>query len=202
MDASGVIEARVAKVPMAEYLSRSEFDLDLLDEFLSSDRSPDESLQLSDLDGFLTGIAVGPEPILPHEWLPVIWGGGTPAFADDREAENVIGAIFGRYNQILREIEEGDFGPVFWERDEAVIAADWAEGFLLAIGLRFEAWRSLFQSKKHKNLAFPILALCCDAEGDSLLGLDPETEDRLAEKAPDLIPHCVLAIAAYWRDQQ
>ena len=35
---------------------------------------------LSDLDGFLTGIAIGPELILPSEWLPVIWGGDSPKF--------------------------------------------------------------------------------------------------------------------------
>ena len=32
--------------------------------------APDDSMGLSDLDGFLTGIAVGPELILPSEWLP------------------------------------------------------------------------------------------------------------------------------------
>jgi hypothetical protein len=35
---------------------------------------------LSDLDGFLTGIAVGRELILPSEWLSVIWGGDEPVF--------------------------------------------------------------------------------------------------------------------------
>jgi uncharacterized protein len=197
------MQACEAKVQMAEEISRSEFDLDLLDEFLSSDRSPDECLQLSDLDGFLTGIVVGPEMIPPSEWLPVVWGGVEPAFVDPAEAETVIGTIFARYNVILGEIEDADIAPLFWEeKDGTVIAADWAEGFSMAIGLRFEAWRSLFRSKKHKYLAFPILALCRDEDGGSLLGLDPESEDRIAAKAPDLIPDCVLAIAAYWRDQQ
>ena len=43
-------------------------DLDALDEYLMSDHSPDDSMGLSDLDGFLTGVVVGPELILPSEW--------------------------------------------------------------------------------------------------------------------------------------
>ena len=46
-----------------------------LDEFLMSDHAPDDCLQLSDLDGFLTGVAIGPDLIMPSEWMPVIWQG-------------------------------------------------------------------------------------------------------------------------------
>ena len=49
--------------------------LNTLDAFLSSDESPPDSMMLSDVDGFLTAIAVGPELVMPSEWLPVIWGG-------------------------------------------------------------------------------------------------------------------------------
>ena len=55
-------------------------DLDALDDYLMSDHAPDDSMGLSDLDGFLTGVVVGPELILPSEWLPVIWGGAEPEF--------------------------------------------------------------------------------------------------------------------------
>jgi uncharacterized protein len=47
-------------------------DLDALDNYLMSDHVPDDSMGLSDLDGFLTDIVVGPVPILPNEWLPVV----------------------------------------------------------------------------------------------------------------------------------
>ncbi len=42
-------------------------DLQVLDRSLMSERSPPESMMLSDLDGFLTGIAVGPELVMPSE---------------------------------------------------------------------------------------------------------------------------------------
>ncbi len=39
--------------------------IDELDEFLLSDHSPDNCLQISELDGFLTGVVIGPELIMP-----------------------------------------------------------------------------------------------------------------------------------------
>src|SRR5690349_6307768 len=41
--------------------------VDLLDAYLLSDQSPSECMMLSDLDGFLTGIAIGPELVMPRE---------------------------------------------------------------------------------------------------------------------------------------
>ena len=80
-----------------------------------------------------------------------------------------------------------------------LIAADWAEGFLQAIILRMDAWERLLKSKRDGRLLMPILALCSDESGESLLGLPPEDEDRIMEEVAEFIPACVTAIAAYWR---
>jgi hypothetical protein len=76
-------------------------DFEDLDDFLMSDRAPEDCMQLSDLDGFLTAVAIGPELIMPSEWLPVIWGEGEPEFESAEEAQSVIGAIMARYSEIL-----------------------------------------------------------------------------------------------------
>ena len=175
-------------------------DLEPLDQFLMSDRAPPNGMMLSELDGFLAGIAVGPELVRPSEWLPLIWDGEAPEFAGLDEANAILGAIMCRYNEILTQIAHDAFAPVFWaNRDGAFIAMDWAEGFLQAIMLRADAWKPLFTSKRDGKLLFPILSLCCDKNGASLLGLPPEAEDRIVEQAPELIPGCVVEIAAYWR---
>jgi uncharacterized protein len=187
-------QARAHEVPL------DHIDLEVLDRFLMSDRSPPESMMLSDLDGFLTGIAVGPELVMPSEWLPVIWGGEAPEFANEGEAKTILGAIMGRYNEILHQIADDDLAPVFWaDRSGMVIAADWAEGFLQAIMLRADAWEPLFKSKRDGQFLIPILALCGDENGDSFLGLPPEEEDRVMEEATEFVPACVTAIATYWR---
>ena len=66
--------------------------LDALDAFLSSDQSPPDSMMLSDVDGFLTAIAIGPELIMPSEWLPVIWGDDEPVFTDEAQMQAVLGS--------------------------------------------------------------------------------------------------------------
>jgi uncharacterized protein len=193
-------EAAMRAQALSDAIPLDQVDLEALDRFLMSDRSPSISMMLSDLDGFLTGIAIGPELVLPSEWLPLVWGGEAPEFADESEAKAVLGAIMGRYNEILRQIDHDAFEPIFWAaRDGTLIAADWAEGFLQAIMLRMDAWDRLLKSKRDGQLLIPILALCGDQSGDSLLGLPPEDEDRIMEKAAELIPACVTAIAAYWR---
>src|SRR5687768_8528660 len=102
----------------------------------------------------------------------------------------------GRYNAIVREVETGAFGPIFWENaDGTVIAADWAEGFLHAVALRVDAWEPLMRSKRHGRLLFPILALCADEHGDSALGLEPDEEDRVMAEAAELIPVVPPAIS-------
>jgi uncharacterized protein len=121
-------------------------DLKALDRFLMSDRSPPESMMLSDLDGFLTGIAVGPELLMPSEWLPLIFGGDAPEFANEAEATAVLGAVMGattrfcaRSRTTISTLCSGA------DRGGTLIAADWAEGFLQAIMLRADAWERLFK---------------------------------------------------------
>jgi uncharacterized protein len=51
------------------HMAVSESDLDYPDKWLSFDESPPNSMMLSDLDGFLTAVAIGPEGIMPSEGL-------------------------------------------------------------------------------------------------------------------------------------
>jgi uncharacterized protein len=104
-----------------------------------SDHAPNDSMELSDLDGFLTGIVVGPELILPSEWLPVIWGGHEPEFETETEMRTVLGTIMGRYNEIIAclDAEPENFDPIFMEGPEGeIIASDWATPTTRRVGAR------------------------------------------------------------------
>ena len=100
-------------------------DLEALDEYLLADHSPDDCMGLSDLDGFLTGIVVGPELILPSEGLPVIWGGEEPEFENEDEMRTVLGTIMGRYTEIVSCFNDDpeQFEPIFWEGPEGNVIA-------------------------------------------------------------------------------
>ena len=76
-------------------------------------------------------IAMGPELIMPSEWLPMIWGDDEPVFTDEAQMQAVLGGILSRYNQIRHQIANGTFEPILWsDADGTVIGTEWAEGFM------------------------------------------------------------------------
>jgi uncharacterized protein len=175
--------------------------LDLLEAWLASDRAPEDAMGLSELDGFLTGIVVGPQTIMPSEWLPLLWGGDEPVFADAAEAETVLGAVMARYNEIIHGLQDGAdiLEPLFLtDAEDEVIADFWAEGFLEAVSLRPAAWDPLFSHRDAGPLMTPILLLARDPE-DLDLEIDEERLDELLAEAADMIAPCVVAIDWFWK---
>lgn len=173
-------------------------DLDALDEYLLADHSPEDCMGLSDLDGFLTGIVVGPELILPSEWMPVIWGDEEPKLETEEEMRTVLGTIMGRYNEIVACFDNSpdEFDPIFWEGPEGdIIASDWAGGFLDAVSLRLQAWNPLTEDDNGWKLLVPLMRLNGDLPVE---GGDTE-EDAFFAEAPDMIPTCVKGIHQFWR---
>jgi len=173
--------------------------LDALDEYLMSDRSSPESMMLSDLDGFLTALAIGPELLGPSEWLPIVWGGEGPAFADAAEGQAVIGGILNHYNAILDAVADGSYAPILLaDPDGTVISMDWAEGFVQAINWRPRAWAPLYESKAERHLLAPILAQLDEEDSESLLDLPFEMEEEFFDEPEDLLPPSVINIAGFW----
>jgi uncharacterized protein len=184
-------------------------DLDALDAFLLSGRAPEGSMGLSDLDGFLAGIAAGPELVTPGEWLPVVWGGGEPAFESVEEASRVLGTIMGRYNEIVRALGTApdEFDPAFWEGpdDGGVVVTDWAAGFLDAVMLRPKAWEPLVRHAEADALVRPLLVLGADDPERPPFGVRPPSKgeiEALHALGADLIPDCVVGIHGFWRERR
>jgi uncharacterized protein len=192
-------------IPMSP---KEPINLDALDAFLMSDRAPEDSMGLSDLDGFLTGVVVGPELIMPSEWTRVIWGGEGPDFESMEEALAINGAMTGRYNEILRCLDSKpeSLDPVFWEGPEGkVIVTDWAAGFLDAVKLRSRAWEPLLRHKEASVLIAPLLALGADDPEHPPFGgpvLPRDEIERLHAHGPDIVRGCVIGIHAFWRQHR
>ncbi len=181
-----------------------QIDLEALDNYLLSDESPDECMMLSDLDGFLTGIVVGPELVPPSEWLPVIWGGDEPVFESKEQMQTIIGTIMGRYSEIVATMsaDSGVFEPIFWETPHGdKIVTDWAAGFLDAVALRRKSWEPLFTHRRAKMLIEPLLILG-DNEAFADKRVASEREKEFYASAPNVIPTCVDGIYNFWKDWQ
>ena len=174
-----------------------------LDEFFLSDEAPDRSMALSDLDGFLTAVAIGPDRIKPSEWLPRIWGDETPEFLSEEEANRVIGTILGRYNQIITQLRDdpGRYQPLIRQNEHGqVIARDWVAGFMNGVALRADRWQALWKSKEYRNYFAPIAVHLTDAQGNS--PLKPEESENvkaLIEQAAELIPAAVRSINGFFK---
>ncbi|TFW21348.1 UPF0149 family protein [Massilia arenosa] len=177
-------------------LSDKEFDS--LDQFLLSGRCPEDAMTMDMLHGYLTAIAIGPETVLPAEWLPRVWGEDPqqgPKFTTPKEEERIVNLIMRFMNEILItfEVAPKDYEPLFVEREhegEMLIDAEsWCWGFQEGLELRADAWSVLYDSDQ-ADLMRPIDLLGADEieEADLPLVEDPVSAHKLALEVEANVP--------------
>lgn len=175
-------------------------DLETLADYLVSDRAPPDCMGLSDLDGFLTALAIGPGVVEPQTWLPAVWGDDEPVFADLAEAETMTRCIIKRYEEIgamLRNAPE-DHSPILIEDDDGEIIYDhWAAGFLAGVSLQPNDWAPLFEDEEAISLMLPLI-VAGGEEGAESVGLDPEAEAAIKQEMPEYLPLAILGIQDFW----
>jgi uncharacterized protein len=166
-----------------------------LDDFLLSDAISDDAMLLSELDGFLAGVVVSPALIKPSEWLPVVWGGEGPVFESEQQAQSVIDLIMGHYNDIIRQLDRGEYGPVYdFDPDDNVVWETWIEGFWHAVLLRPEDWLAYYETDD-EDLQRAVFVLTRLQEITDAAEPEPlEIDEELEELAPDLIPDAVQTL--------
>lgn len=189
----------VIEIPLTEELE----DFIPLQEFLRSDRGPRTAMSLTELDGFLTGVAIGPDLVMPSEWLPAIWGAEGPVSDNAEEMRAVLGVIMNRYNEILFSLRRDppEFAPILAKSPTGEpVASTWAEGFFHAVRLRRQAWMPLLKHKEGRTLLTPFLIALPEAEPDRLDSCVPPPE--MVAKAVGFIPRVVAAIDDFWRERR
>ena len=90
-------------------LPLSDEELEELNQFLISEDMPEESMDIAMLDGFLTAIVIGPNTILPNQWLPVIWDESDMnpmQWKSAEQMERIIGLVMRMYNDRIHDLEE------------------------------------------------------------------------------------------------
>jgi uncharacterized protein len=165
----------------------------------------DEPMLLTQLDGFLAGILVCPDLIMPGEWLPMVWGGrnkdAAPVFKNTKQLEQLVGLIMERYNAVAADLQRvsGYYAPLFDvdTRHDEILWEFWIDGFDTALQLRPGAWARLRGGDEGARSALAgLVALVQIGRGESTL--PKEQVDDLTAKAPDLIPHYIETLNA-WR---
>jgi uncharacterized protein len=186
----------VIETPLTEELTP-------LQEFLRSDRAPAAVMGLSELDGFLTGVAIGPDLVMPSEWLPAICGQEEPVFNDAGEMRGIVALIMNRYNEIISSLrqEPPEFVPILAKTPAGdAVASAWAKGFFRAVRLRRQAWMPLFRSKDARTLLTPFLIALPEADPDRADSPVPPPE--MVAEAIGFIPRVVAAIDDFWQERR
>jgi uncharacterized protein len=182
----------------------SEAELDELSDFLASDITPDEAMDVAMLHGYLTAIAVGPVTLTPSKWLPGVWGEtGEPAFDSLEHAQHILDLLVRYYNEIVLTFMEApeQFQPVLFEYgkegERTVSAEEWCIGFSLGVHLQSEAWKPLLEDEESSELLLPIVAFSVDeAWNEVIAGRNP---DEVREDLIGLLPEAVQGIYLYWK---
>ncbi len=182
-------------------------EIDHLEELLSNIEIMPDAMCVSELDGYVAGLLLCPEMIMPSEWLPEVWGlDSEPEFESIEQAEATIAAVMAHYNrvaenlanrrkpyEIVLEQAEGE-GEPFWEF--------WIAGFEQAMRLRPEAWEPYWAADDDITVgAIIMMAALIDLEaGES--SLPQENQALLKDEACEIIPSLVVTMNDWVKSQE
>ena len=182
---------------------------------LTSPAVPRPAMSPLELDGYLTGIIVTPQPtpILPDAWITRLWGEDGPIFDDEVQIKAVLATVIKDYNALVTEIDRGverlevdnivAYRPLF-QASDAKPAHDnvrtWVRGFWQAMTLAPETWSKLAEDERAQILIRPFVGFF-DLEPDERGDL-PEDIDAILDEDAALIPRMILVLRKLARIRQ
>ncbi len=183
--------------------------IDFLDNFLlyrikeelDNNEHDEGILCISELDGFFTAIASGPELIPPSQWLPAVWGEFEPEWESEQEFQNVIGLMIAIMNDISTNLMESPekFEANFEYREfkdkTVTIVDEWCEGYWRGISLALNSWN--IDSADMALLLTPILAFSSQSNWKGHEFSEQELENLQRNIEPN-----ARKIHAYWLNQR
>ena len=154
-------------------------------------------LGLSELDGFLTGVASGPEPIMPSTWLLALWGEVGHEFESEAQFEAVATLMIRHHNARSRVLmgAPAAFEPLFGDAAGAsdLGVDEWCSGYARAVSLTVEAWEA--GGSTVADMLYPIFLFGLPDGWERLEAMSPDEERRLqGEVAP-----AARELHAYWQ---
>jgi uncharacterized protein len=188
-------------------LTKEEFDE--LNDFLLSDATPEECMEVSSLDGFLTALVVGPETIPPSQWLPLVWGeteDDEMVWESQDHAQRILGLVMRLMNDISAGLQKSppQISPLFYTREledrEISIIDEWCYGFMRGVRMSMHQWEPFLQSEEATKF-LPVL-LHGTEEGWKRLESEAYLSEIPHEQWVDGIEPAVLAAHGYWKKRR
>ena len=183
----------------------SDEEIDELDHFLLYEVDCDDCMTLDTLDGYLHAIAIGPQTLMPREWMPGIWGKGDsmmPPVQSIEKLNQILGLIMRMFNSIITGLEESppEIYPYWCAQEyrgrEYDDAQGWAYGFTQGVHLCQAAWAPLLETPQGQAWYRPIGIL---GEDDFSPEKDALTRTlAMRSKLALQIPQAVVAMHQHW----
>lgn len=168
----------------AESLAADE--VQFLEDVFASVEPPGMSFE--EFDGFLHALVIGPDLIMPSQFLPEVWGEG-PVFDDRAQGERAYRLIMQHWNRIAAATRGGGF-PELWliRPADKPIGQTWGRGFERGVELRQASWLRLWSALE---------------EATDLLDLARnDLDESLREEILWFVGSTLRDIAAFWMEQQ
>ena len=113
------------------------------------------------VDGLLTALLIGPEAVMPSEYLPVVWGtddGTGPSWDSIEQADYFHQLMAKHWNAVAaRRMADAPHRPVIEPYGERPVGSEWSEGFAAGVNLRWEAWQPLLAERRAEGFVLPLL---------------------------------------------
>lgn len=153
--------------------------------------TPDEAMSFEELDGFFHSLVIGPDTVMPSEYLREVWGEG-PVFENVGHAREVMGLLQRHWNAIAQRVA-ANAPPVMWlePSDEDPPGTRWACGFARGVSLRSQSWYALAGDEA------AVMALDCILELES-----GEIESWERSEFLHMLGDHFTTLAEYWREQR
>lgn len=171
-----------------------------LAKFLAADERPEESMIYPELYGFLFAVCCAPEMTVPSDWLPMVFNGEEPGYADEAEAEMVLAGIMAVYDEVNNGVISAEPSMPAWFEvltppmenfgDEAPLT-HWSRGFLIGHDWLSEVWDHYVLNEMEGELAGCLMALTLFSSKELAEAYASESHDEpmaiesLAEMAVD-----------------
>jgi uncharacterized protein len=186
----------------------SDKEIEELDRILMDQPDDLDSMSVSMLDGFLTAVVSGPNPIMPSLWMPWVWdvenGVAQPDFSSERAAQRFYELVFRQMNSISAELMEAPeaFEPLLLENpndgDPIPILDDWCMGFMKGLMLDIQGWTPL--TSLHTEW-FTVLRLYGTEDGwETLQEMSPDLDQH--RQYADQLHDDIRQIHRYWLERR
>lgn len=159
--------------------------------FLQKIDTGEDAMRFEELDGFFHALVIGPDLVMPSEYLHAIWGEG-PVFDNDEQVREVLGLIQRHWNAISGRVAD-EASPVMWleTQEDAPPGAYWVRGFARGVQLRARSWQAVALDED------AAMALDC------ILAIDSEElEFWVRGEHLDMLDVHFSTLAKFWREQR